>query len=205
MVIRYEGELGFGVTAKDLILGTIGQIGTDGGVGHVIEYAGPAIEKLSMEGRMTVCNMTIEAGGRAGMIAPDDTTFEWVIGREAAPAEVPDEWRDLRTDDGAAFDKEVVVDAGGALAAGHLGHDARDGRPGHGGGARARRPRPTSARSSTWTSSPARRSRTSGSTASSWARARTRGSATCAPPPRCSTAARSTRTCTRWSCPARSR
>src|SRR6187431_1936633 len=70
MVIRYEGELGFGVTAKDLILATIGQMGVDGGVGHVIEYAGPAIESLSMEGRMTVCNMTIEAGGRAGMIAP---------------------------------------------------------------------------------------------------------------------------------------
>jgi 3-isopropylmalate/(R)-2-methylmalate dehydratase large subunit len=111
MVIRYEGELGFGVTAKDLILGTIGQIGTDGGVGHVIEYAGPAIERLSMEGRMTICNMTIEAGGRAGMIAPDDTTFEWVVGRDAAPAEAPGEWRDLRTDDGATFDKEVVVNA----------------------------------------------------------------------------------------------
>jgi 3-isopropylmalate/(R)-2-methylmalate dehydratase large subunit len=111
MRIRYEGELGFGVTAKDLILGTIGQIGTEGGVGHVIEYAGPAIERLSMEGRMTVCNMTIEAGGRAGMIAPDDTTFEWVIGREAAPAAVPEEWRDLHTDDGATFDREVAVDA----------------------------------------------------------------------------------------------
>ncbi|HEX5895832.1 MAG TPA: aconitase family protein, partial [Thermoleophilaceae bacterium] len=78
MRIRYSGELGYGVTAKDLILATIGQIGVAGGVGHVVEYAGPAIEALSMEGRMTVCNMTIEAGGRAGMIAPDDTTFEWV-------------------------------------------------------------------------------------------------------------------------------
>jgi 3-isopropylmalate/(R)-2-methylmalate dehydratase large subunit len=111
MVIRYEGELGFGVTAKDLILGTIGQMGTEGGVGHVIEYAGPAIQKLSMEGRMTVCNMTIEGGGRAGMIAADDTTFDWVARREAAPDAVPDEWRDLHTDEGAAFDKEVVVDA----------------------------------------------------------------------------------------------
>src|SRR5919197_696581 len=82
MRIRYEGELGYGVSAKDLILGTIGRIGVDGGVGHVIEYAGPAIEGLSMEGRMTVCNMTIEGGGRAGMIAPDDTTFAWVEGRE---------------------------------------------------------------------------------------------------------------------------
>jgi 3-isopropylmalate/(R)-2-methylmalate dehydratase large subunit len=112
MRIRYEGELGSGVTAKDLILATIGQMGVDGGVGHVIEYAGPAIERLSMEGRMTVCNMTIEGGGRAGMIAPDDTTFEWVEGREAAPDPLPlDEWRELRTDDGASFDREIVVDA----------------------------------------------------------------------------------------------
>ena len=104
MLIRYEGELGYGVTAKDLILATIGQIGVDGGVGHVIEYAGPAIEGLSMEGRMTVCNMTIEAGGRAGMIAPDDTTFEWVEGREAAPDPLPlDDWRALRTDEGASY------------------------------------------------------------------------------------------------------
>ncbi len=112
MIIRYEGELGFGVTAKDLILATIGQIGVDGAVGHVVEYSGPAIRALTMEGRMTVCNMTIEGGGRAGMIAPDDTTFEWVIGRPAAPSTVPDEWRDLQTDEGAAFDKEVTVDAG---------------------------------------------------------------------------------------------
>jgi 3-isopropylmalate/(R)-2-methylmalate dehydratase large subunit len=111
MRIRYEGALGFGVTAKDLILATIGQMGVDGAVGHVVEYAGPAIEALSMEGRMTVCNMTIEGGGRAGMIAPDETTFEWVIGRPAAPAEIPDEWRSLKTDDGAEFDREVVVDA----------------------------------------------------------------------------------------------
>jgi 3-isopropylmalate/(R)-2-methylmalate dehydratase large subunit len=81
--------------------------------GHAVEYAGPAIEALSMEGRMTICNMTIEGGGRAGMIAPDDTTFEWVAGREAAPDPLPlDEWRALRTDDGAAFDTEVVIDAG---------------------------------------------------------------------------------------------
>ncbi len=111
MRIRYEGDLGFGVTAKDLILATIGQMGVDGAVGHVVEYAGPAIEALSMEGRMTVCNMTIEGGGRAGMIAPDQTTFDYVIGRPGAPAEVPAAWRDLRTDEGAAFDKEVIVDA----------------------------------------------------------------------------------------------
>jgi 3-isopropylmalate/(R)-2-methylmalate dehydratase large subunit len=116
MLIRYEGELGFGVTAKDLILGTIGQITTAGATGHVVEFAGPAIEKLSMEGRMTVCNMTIEGGGRAGMVAPDDTTFEWVEGREAAPQgadfdEAVAHWRTLRTDEGARFDTEVVVDA----------------------------------------------------------------------------------------------
>jgi 3-isopropylmalate/(R)-2-methylmalate dehydratase large subunit len=116
MRVRYEGEAGFGVTAKDLILGTIGQGGVDGAVGHVVEYAGPAIEALGMEGRMTICNMTIEWGGRAGMIAPDDTTFEWVRGREAAPQgtdfdDAVARWRELRTDDGATFDKEIVVDA----------------------------------------------------------------------------------------------
>jgi 3-isopropylmalate/(R)-2-methylmalate dehydratase large subunit len=112
MRIRYEGELGFGVTAKDLILATIGQIGVAGAVGHVVEFAGPAIQALTMEGRMTVCNMTIEGGGRAGMIAPDETTFEWVLGRPGAPAEVPDEWRSLQTEEGASFNREIVVDAG---------------------------------------------------------------------------------------------
>jgi 3-isopropylmalate/(R)-2-methylmalate dehydratase large subunit len=110
MRIMYEGAMGFGVTAKDMILATIGQIGVDGGVGYAIEFAGPAIEALSMEGRMTICNMTIEGGGRAGMIAPDETTFEYVIDRPAAPSEVPDAWRSLYTDDGASFDKEIVVD-----------------------------------------------------------------------------------------------
>jgi 3-isopropylmalate/(R)-2-methylmalate dehydratase large subunit len=114
MRIRYESLLAPGVTAKDLILGTIGQMGTDGAAGHVVEYAGPAIEALSMEGRMTVCNMTIEGGGRAGMIAPDDTTFGWLEGRPAAPAELDraiEGWRELRTDAGAVFDREIVVDA----------------------------------------------------------------------------------------------
>ena len=112
MRIRYEGELGYGVSAKDLILGTIGRIGVGGGVGHVIEYAGTPIEALSMEGRMTVCNMTIEAGGRAGMVAPDDTSFEWVEGRAGAPDPLPvDEWRALHTDPDASFDRETVIDA----------------------------------------------------------------------------------------------
>jgi 3-isopropylmalate/(R)-2-methylmalate dehydratase large subunit len=114
MIVRYEGELGFGVTAKDLILGTIGQMGVAGGVGHVIEFSGEVIRGLSMEGRMTICNMTIEGGGRAGMIAPDETTFEWIRGRKAAPQDFDaavERWRDLYTEDGATFDKEVVVDA----------------------------------------------------------------------------------------------
>jgi len=109
MRILYEGELGFGVTAKDLILATIGQIGVDGAAGHVVEYAGAAIEALSMEGRMTVCNMTIEGGGRAGMIAPDETTFAWVA--ERAGIDIPVAWRHLSTDDGATFDREITVDA----------------------------------------------------------------------------------------------
>src|ERR1019366_1107109 len=112
MRIRYDGDLGFGVTAKDLILATIGQMGVAGAVGHVVEFAGPAIEALTMEGRMTVCNMTIEGGGRAGMIAPDEKTVDWVMTRPAAPAEAPAQWTDLKTDDGAEFDREMVVDAG---------------------------------------------------------------------------------------------
>jgi 3-isopropylmalate/(R)-2-methylmalate dehydratase large subunit len=119
MRIGYEGALGFGVTAKDLILGTLGQLGVGGLTGHVVEYAGPAIEALSMEGRMTVCNMTIEGGGRAGMIAPDETTFKWFtdLGRPGAPAEGAPleraiaEWSSLRSDEGASFDKEVAIDA----------------------------------------------------------------------------------------------
>ena len=117
MRISYEGQLGFGVTAKDLILGTIGQIGVGGATGHVVEYVGPAIAALSMEGRMTVCNMTIEAGGRAGMIAPDETTFAWFTeGRPGAPRGAALEeaiagWRGLASDEGAFYDSEVVVDA----------------------------------------------------------------------------------------------
>ncbi len=118
MRISYDGALGFGVTAKDLILGTLGRLGVGGMTGHVVEYAGPAIEALSMEGRMTVCNMTIEGGGRAGMIAPDETTFAWFTDNELPGAPQGEElqkatahWRDLRTDDGAGFDKEIVIDA----------------------------------------------------------------------------------------------
>jgi len=114
MRINIDGQAGLGVGAKDLILGTIGQIGVAGAQGYVIEYAGSAIRALSMEGRMTVCNMSIEGGGRAGMIAPDETTYEWLEGRPSAPADFAaavDHWRTLPTDDDAVFDREVHVDA----------------------------------------------------------------------------------------------
>jgi 3-isopropylmalate/(R)-2-methylmalate dehydratase large subunit len=117
MRILYTGELGFGVTAKDLILGTIGRMGTNGAAGHVVEYAGPVVERLSMEGRMTICNMTIEGGGRAGMVAPDETTFAWFEEprRPGAPEDLEAAvagWRELHTDDGSSFDREMTVDAG---------------------------------------------------------------------------------------------
>src|SRR5947207_15437056 len=116
MAVTVDGDLPAGVTAKDVILAIIGRIGTGGGIGSVIEYRGSAIRSLSMEGRMTVCNMSIEAGARAGMIAPDDTTFTYLEGRPHAPTGASweralDDWRSLVTDDGAAFDKEVSLDA----------------------------------------------------------------------------------------------
>jgi 3-isopropylmalate/(R)-2-methylmalate dehydratase large subunit len=116
MAVEVEGELPPSVTAKDLVLGIITQIGTGGGQGYIIEYRGEAVRGLSMEGRMTVCNMSIEAGARAGMIAPDETTFEYLKGRPNAPKgadwdEAVAAWRELATDDGASFDKVVKVDA----------------------------------------------------------------------------------------------
>jgi 3-isopropylmalate/(R)-2-methylmalate dehydratase large subunit len=116
MAVTVNGDLAPGVTAKDIILGVIARIGTAGATGHVIEYRGPAIEKLSMEGRMTICNMSIEAGARAGMIAPDETTFAYIAGRPMAPTGTDwdralEEWRTLRSDDGAVFDREVVIEA----------------------------------------------------------------------------------------------
>ena len=116
MEVRVNGVLPNGVTAKDLILGVIGQIGVDGGQGHVIEYTGEAIRSLSMAGRMTVCNMSIEAGARAGMIAPDDTTFDYMRGRPQVPQDgafdaAVEAWRALATDPGATYDKVVEIDA----------------------------------------------------------------------------------------------
>ncbi len=117
MAITVEGELPEGVTAKDVILAVIAEIGTGGGQGHVLEYRGSAIEALSMEARMTICNMSIEAGARAGMIAPDDTTFAYLKGRDRAPAgdswdAAVAYWSDLRSDPDAEFDREIVLQAG---------------------------------------------------------------------------------------------
>ena len=116
MAVTVEGELGAGVTAKDVALAIIGAIGTGGGIGHVIEYRGSAIRSLSMEGRLTLCNMSIEGGARAGLVAPDETTFDYIKGRDHAP--LGDDWgaavaywRTLVTDEGAVFDKEVTLDA----------------------------------------------------------------------------------------------
>ncbi|MGE0501144.1 MAG: 3-isopropylmalate dehydratase large subunit [Rhizobiaceae bacterium] len=116
MLVRVDGQLPAGVTAKDIILAIIGEIGTAGGTGYVIEYAGEAIRSLSMEGRMTVCNMSIEGGARAGLIAPDETTFAYVEGKPRAPkGNALDKalayWRTLHTDEGAHFDKTIVLDA----------------------------------------------------------------------------------------------
>ncbi|MEQ1642921.1 MAG: 3-isopropylmalate dehydratase large subunit [Pyrinomonadaceae bacterium] len=114
--INVEGDLPFGVTSKDIILGIINEIGANGGVGHVIEYAGSTICGLSMEGRMTVCNMSIEGGAKAGLIAPDETTFEYIKGKPFAPKgddweRAVEDWKTLTTDDGAHFDKVVDIDA----------------------------------------------------------------------------------------------
>jgi 3-isopropylmalate/(R)-2-methylmalate dehydratase large subunit len=120
MAIEVTGSLGFAVSAKDLALAIIGQIGTGGGTGHVIEYRGDAVQGLSMEGRMTLCNMTIEAGARAGLVAPDETSFAYLEGRPRAPKGAKWEaalryWRRLPTDEGAAFDRKVTID-GAAVA-----------------------------------------------------------------------------------------
>jgi 3-isopropylmalate/(R)-2-methylmalate dehydratase large subunit len=116
MAITVDGDLAEGSTAKDIILAIIGKIGTGGGIGSIVEYRGSAIRALSMEGRMTICNMSIEAGAKAGLIAPDDTTFAYVEGRKHAPKGVEweralDDWRSLVTDADAVFDREVILDA----------------------------------------------------------------------------------------------
>jgi 3-isopropylmalate/(R)-2-methylmalate dehydratase large subunit len=118
MLVEYEGEVPHGLTPKDVILGTIGELGVDGGVGHAVEYAGEAIRDMSMEGRMTVCNMSIEWGARAGMVAPDDTTFAYLEGRPRAPQgagweRALDRWRALPSEPGARFDTHHTIDVTG--------------------------------------------------------------------------------------------
>ena len=147
MEVRVDGELPVGITAKDIVLGIIGRIGIGGGVGHVVEYTGRAIRGLSMEGRMTVCNMSIEAGARAGIIAPDDTTFSYVVGRPHAPSgkaweEALDAWRGLRSDPDAAYDRTVTID--GAKLVPHVTWGTN---PGMVAPVDGRVPDPTSARS----------------------------------------------------------
>ena len=199
MRILYDGQLGFGVTAKDLILGTLGRSAWAASTGHVVEYAGAAIEALSMEGRMTVCNMTIEGGGRAGMIAPDETTFAWFseVDRPGAPKGGSCSGRSPAGASCAATRARPSTRGHDRrerdLAPGHVGNQPRDGRRRHRGRARARGVRQPADREATeralqlhGPASRARRSSRSRSTACSSARARTRGSATCAPPPRSS-------------------
>ena len=116
MEVRVDGELGAGVTPKDVILAIIGKIGTSGGIGHAIEYTGSVFREMSMEGRMTVCNMSIEAGARTGMVAPDEKTFNYLRGREYAPGDADwdaavERWKALCTDDGATFDTVVELNA----------------------------------------------------------------------------------------------
>ena len=138
MLVQVNGELAPGVTAKDVVLAIIGRIGTAGGTGYAIEFGGDAIRKLSMEGRMTICNMAIEAGARAGMVAVDDTTIDYVKGRPFAPQgdqweQAVDSWQDLHSDDGCPVRQGGRAERRRYQAAGHLGH-----LPGNGG--RRRRP-----------------------------------------------------------------
>ena len=215
MRITVEGDLRFGVTAKDLVLAIIGAIGTAGGTGHVIEYAGSAIRKLSMEGRMTVCNMSIEAGARAGLIAPDETTFAYLKGRPQAPPpgaweQAVGAWRTLPSDAGARYDHEVALEAATIEPQVTWGTSPQDVVP-----IGARVPDPGDAvddeRRAAMARSLAYMGLTAGhaddrhqrSTRCSSARAPTAGSRTCAPRRRSCRAARLRAMSRRWSCRAR--
>ena len=215
MAVTVNGALPEGVTAKDLVLTLITHTGTGGGQGYIVEYRGQAIEALSMEGRMTVCNMSIEWGAKAGLIAPDQTTFDYLEGRPEAPkGEEWDAavayWQTLVTDDDAVFDEEIVLDASTMTPFVTWGTN-----PGQGVPLGASVPAPTTSRTrptrspprrpwSTWGSRPARRCARSRSTPSSSARAPTAGSRTCASPRRSSRAATSPPTPGCSSSPARS-
>jgi 3-isopropylmalate/(R)-2-methylmalate dehydratase large subunit len=129
MLVRFEGTPAPGVTAKDMVLALIARIGTGGAIGHAVEFAGEAIRALPVEGRLTICNMTIEAGARTGMVAPDETTFAWLAGRRYAPAAPDPGWRDLSTDPGARFDSEVVVDTASLAPMATWGTSPEEGAP----------------------------------------------------------------------------
>ena len=201
MAITVTGELQPGVTSKDLVLAVIAQIGTGGGQGHIIEYRGEAIEKLSMESRMTVCNMSIEAGARAGMIAPDQTTFDYLEGRPHAPQgdeweAAVEYWRSLRTDDDAVFDTEVVTaprsprsSPGGPTPARAYPWAQRSRTPSRSATSPSASLRRT--RWSTWISGPTPRCGRCPSTWCLWAPAPTAASRTCVPSPRWSMVVRS--------------
>ena len=214
MRVNVEGSLPLGVTAKDMILAIIGKLGTAGGTGYVIEYAGRAIRELTMEGRMTVCNMSIEAGARAGLIAPDETTFEYLEGRPYAPKGgawdlALSQWRRLPSDKGAHFDMQLDFNAADIPPMVTWGTSPQDALP-----ITDVIPDPANAPDENmreaWTRSLAYMGLTPGtswstcrSTACSSARAPTAASRICARPPRSHAAARSRRTSRRWSCRAR--
>ncbi len=197
MAVTVNGSLRPGVSSKDIILAVIAQIGTGGGQGYVLEYRGTAIEQLSMEARMTICNMSIEAGARAGMIAPDETTFEFVAYRPHAPTgkdwdDAVEYWRSLRTDEGAQFDAEIIIDADELEPFVTWGTN-----PGQGVSLSEAVPFPPTSTTrstasrlsvpcSTWIWPRAHRCATFGSTPSSWAPAPTRASRTCERPQRSS-------------------
>ena len=197
-----DGKLPHGVTAKDIILAIIGEIGTAGGTGYALEYAGEAIRALSMEGRMTVCNMSVEGGAKAGFIAPDEKAYAYLKDRPKAPKgaawdEAMRYWETLRSDDGAHFDREIRLDAAKLPPLVTWGTSPEQVVLGHRPRAASRRTSPTStsatrpsARSTTWASRAARRSPTSRSTACSSAPAPTAASRICARPRASSTARR---------------
>ncbi len=193
MQIRADNRLPAGVFAKDLVLAIIGRIGTAGGTGYAIEFAGSAVQALTMEGRMTLCNMAIEAGARAGMVAVDEATLSYLRGRPFAPAgalwdRAVAQWKTLRSDDGARFDQALTLDAATIAPQVTWGTSPEmvtgiDGRVPDPDKERTRRgAKASSAHSPTWRSRPTRRSPTSASTRCSSARAPTRGSRTCASP-----------------------
>jgi 3-isopropylmalate/(R)-2-methylmalate dehydratase large subunit len=129
MLVRFEGTPAPGVTAKDMVLALIAKIGTGGAIGHAVEFAGEAIRALPVEGRLTICNMTIEAGARTGMVAPDETTFAWLAGRRYAPPTPDPRWRELFSDPGARFDAEVVIDTASLAPMATWGTSPEEGAP----------------------------------------------------------------------------